>query len=103
MPVGDVDGDGFDDVAEGQERLGGWVRLLPGGPHAPTEPVLRWSSDRVVSFGKPIALGDVNGDGYDDLGVRAVNDIDAEEHVYLGGAHGLGARAAASWNVRSRP
>ena len=39
---------------------------------------MRWSSDAVVTFGKPIALGDVNGDGYDDLGVRAVNDIDAE-------------------------
>jgi hypothetical protein len=63
VPVGDVDDDGFDDVAEGQNRMGGWVQLLPGGPHAPTEPVLRWSSDPVVSFGEPIALGDVNRDG----------------------------------------
>jgi hypothetical protein len=103
VPVGDVDGDGFDDVAEGQDRMGGWVQLLPGGPHAPTEPVLRWSSDPVVSFGTPIALGDVNGDGYDDLGVHAVNDIDADEHLYFGGSRGVSARAAASWRVRGHP
>ncbi|MGH7293739.1 MAG: hypothetical protein ACRELB_02345 [Polyangiaceae bacterium] len=103
VPVGDVDGDGFDDVAEGQDGEGGWVQALPGGPHAPTEPVLRWISDYLVSLGTPIALGDVNGDGYDDLGVRAINDIDADQHLYLGGSHGLGARVAASWKVRGQP
>jgi hypothetical protein len=103
VPVGDVDGDGFDDLAEGQDRVGGWVRFLPGGPHAPTEPVLRWGGDYVVTFGTPSALGDVNGDGYDDLGVRVVNDVDAEEHVYLGGSRGVSARPAASWKVRGKP
>ena len=103
MPVGDVDGDGFDDMAEGQDRVGGWVRVLAGGPHAPREPLVRWSRDPIASFGTPLALGDVNGDGYGDLGVRAANDIDADEHVYLGGSRGASPQAAASWRVRARP
>ncbi len=106
-PVGDVDGDGFDDVAAAQDRVGGWARLLSGGPHAPTEPVLRWvggsAVDGVATFGRPTALGDVNGDGYDDLGVRAVDDDDVEEQLYLGGSRGAGSRPATSFKVQGRP
>lgn len=103
VAVGDLDGDGFDDVAKGHEAMGGWVQVLPCGPRAPKEPLLRWTADPVVTFGTPVALGDVNGDGYDDLGVRDSNDIDFDEHVYLGGPRGLTPDPAVSWQVHGRP
>jgi hypothetical protein len=104
--VGDVDGDGFDDVASGA-----WDResvfVLPGGPRAPQEPLLRADPiPRVyepVRFGVPITIGDVNGDGYDDMGVRTLQDDSQDERVYLGGPRGLTRHPTATWAVSNHP
>src|SRR5262249_12278737 len=93
VPVGDVDGDGLDDIAIGKAAQGGWVQAVPGGPRAPREPLLR-AGDWIVDFGWPFGVGDFNGDGYDDLGVRDIDDMFMNAHVYLGGPHGLGSQPA---------
>jgi hypothetical protein len=102
VPVGDVDGDGFDDIAVGEAAQGGWVQVQPGGPRAPREPLLR-VADWVVDFGWPFAVGDFNGDGYDDLGVRDIDDNGMEKSVYLGGPHGVAPQPAARWSFSSQP
>jgi hypothetical protein len=104
--LGDVDGDGFDDAAEGHDEesgAAGWVRVIPGGPHAPREPRLRWIDDPLVSFGRPVAVGDFNGDGFDDLEVRAVDDSASYALIYLGGPRGVASKAALVLGVQSHP
>jgi hypothetical protein len=104
--VGDVDGDGFDDAAGGYDDgdgTGGWVRVLPGGPHAPQEPRLRWIKDPLVIFRNPVAVGDVNGDGFADLEVLAAFDAALYGHLYLGGPRGVAMKPTVTLDVHRHP
>ena len=100
--IGDIDGDGFDDLAEGHADARGWVQVRPGGPLAPKEPVLG-CKDPMVDFGVPFAVGDVNGDGYEDLGVSDINDNNVDKSVYFGGPHGVASQPAVTWDSWGRP
>ncbi|MCC6624836.1 MAG: FG-GAP repeat protein [Deltaproteobacteria bacterium] len=109
LAVGDFDGDGFDDVAIGApDHAGGMVQILDGSPGALT---LGARLDQATTgrpgddepgdaFGAALAVGDFDGDGFDDLAIGvpfedrpSALDVGAVTVVY-GGPLGLGARAS---------
>lgn len=79
--IGDVDGDGYDDivVADAYESLalGGGLCLLYGGTDGPTAPVpltqnspgVPGASESGDRFGASLSVADVTGDGYADVAV----------------------------------
>ena len=101
--IGDVDGDGYPEIAMSEPNYGGGVagegRVLvyKGGPGGVAiAPILEWESGLLNSFAG-IALGpagDVNGDGHADLLVGAYNfgNVEVGEgaiHLFLGSPLGL--------------
>ena len=101
LAVGDVNGDGWDDVLVGAEnaRIGtqdqaGRVFLYEGGPSFPGPPRVLQSPtpQRGAAFGRAIAVGDVNADGFDDVFVGAPNEDAGRAqnagrvHLFFGGS-----------------
>jgi hypothetical protein len=93
--VGDVNGDGYADLAQGAEEPSGgvgWVYVYFGsatGPRATPSLTLREPEGSIASFGLRVAgVGDVNGDGYADLAVAGRTDAGQRLYVYLGSATG---------------
>ena len=94
--LGDVDGDGFSDIAVGSPEagIGGAVQYFEGGP---TGLVLNadWSfsaTEADVGLGATLSgVGDINGDGHADMVVGVPNDDDGRGriHVFYGTETGL--------------
>ena len=90
--AGDVDGDGFDDVAvtSSEANYSGRTSVFRGGPSGSL--TLAWAA---TGFGFGLSAGDLNGDGFDDLIVGAPDHgttPQGEEGrvvVYLGSSAGL--------------
>jgi hypothetical protein len=111
--AGDVNGDGYSDVIVGalfydnEDNGEGRVFVYQGSPAGlGTVPAWTAESNQAVSYyGAAVATaGDVNGDGYSDVIVGAINyDNDQVDEgrvfVYHGSAAGLGATPA--WTVES--
>jgi hypothetical protein len=90
--AGDVNGDGFVDLAVASGSGPGLVTVFLGGPAGPGGAGTPLSAGNVTSgFGASIAsAGDVNGDGYGDLLVGGVENA----QVFLGSAAGIATTAA---------
>ncbi len=86
-PAGDLDGDGFCDLAVWISGPPQQVMVFPGGPSGPTSPPVRLAAPAADQFSqmRVVTAGDVNGDGYADLLVGG----GALAQLFLGGPNGV--------------
>ncbi|MBI4508485.1 MAG: FG-GAP repeat protein, partial [Deltaproteobacteria bacterium] len=108
--AGDVNGDGFDDIAvgawlyDGNEANDGRVFVYHGSASGlPSQPSwIAASGQAAAFFGRSVAsAGDVNQDGYSDLivgayGYDAPDSAEGKVYLYLGSPSGL--RKTAAWS-----
>jgi hypothetical protein len=100
--VGDVNGDGYADVAVGAPYYAdytGQVYVYLGGPGGLATTAATTLTGAAIndSFGFSVATaGDVNGDGYADVvvGAQSYNNNTGRAYLFLGGASGLATTAA---------
>lgn len=99
--VGDLDNDGFDDIAigaqyndrTGSDRGAVWVIFGSEPPFGSRQVILTGEAAGPKAFGHALAGGDFNGDGYSDLAVsapfdviRSVSDYDlGRVYIFFGG------------------
>ncbi len=106
MAVGDVNHDGYDDLALGLWRLDTvWVVYggpegLPASPAAPDH--LLTGSVPGEGFGRGVSFGDVNGDGWLDLFIGSNDEVDSagtggSAELRLGGPGGF--EETPAWTV----
>ena len=106
-PVGDVDGDGYDDIAVGAPNVGsgaGRVYVFKGSAGGTLSTASFTINGAAGSFfGYRVAYaGDVNGDGYDDLLASAPGYTETltqrgAAYCYLGGPSGLSSTPVRTW------
>jgi hypothetical protein len=95
--VGDVNGDGFGDIAVGDfwsNHDDGSLTLFLGAPSGPSAPTTIIGPIMYGGFGYAFTGADVNGDGYADLLVGAAGETPSL-CVYLGSASGVPAMPSA--------
>ncbi len=96
--VGDLDGDGFDDIAigapnndrEGVNSGAVWIIYGSDPPFGERQTVLTNPNPNLMRFGYSIAAGDFNGSGYNDLAIsapaRRSQSFEKEKvYIYFGG------------------
>ncbi|MEZ4410837.1 MAG: FG-GAP-like repeat-containing protein [Polyangiales bacterium] len=91
LAMGDLDGDGFADLAVGApfESSAERVYILRGGSTLPSTAAVTLTPPAAGLFGRSLVIpGDLNGDGYNDLVVGAPSAASGagRVYVYLGGA-----------------
>jgi len=94
--AGDINGDGFGDIivgAPGANGSAGAAYIYLGGPDGLRRTPLELDGPGVgAEFGRAVAgLGDIDGDGFNDIivGAWAMNANDGASYVYRGGMSGL--------------
>jgi hypothetical protein len=114
LALGDFDGDGYADLAitADTQDVVGRVFLYAGRSNgvrdSPTATLDAPTAVTGANFGRPLATGDFDGDGYADLAVSAAQEdiggLNAVGRVYLfhGGPDGIADRSA-PWRILDNP
>jgi hypothetical protein len=100
-PAGDLNGDGFCDLAVWISGPPQQVMVFPGGPDGPTSPGVTLTAPVADQFSqmRVVSAGDVNGDGYADLLVGG----GAMAQLFLGGPNGVSTTPAADMLTAGTP
>lgn len=95
LAIGDVNNDGFADLAVGafnyNTRVGRVYVYHGGSTGIPNTASQTLTGTADSNFGISVALGDANGDGYEDLAVGAngYDTVVGQTHIYHGGSTGI--------------
>ena len=103
LAVGDVNGDGYQDLAVGAPTGAGEVYIFHGGPSGIAtmnagSANTKFTGEAGSNMGGSISFGDVNGDGYEDIamGAYVYNSYQGRVYVFHGGPGGIASAGAGS-------